>query len=44
MAVDGGNAGDEAGAHVAHAAAVGAAEVDRCTDPEMLRQFQPFGS
>jgi len=44
MAVDGGNAGGEAGAHVAHAAAVEAAEVDRSTDPKMLRQFKPCGS
>jgi len=41
MAVDGGNANGEA--HVAHAVAGDGPNVDRSTDPEMLRQFRPSG-
>jgi len=42
MAVDGGNAAGEV--HVAHAVAGEGPDVDRSTDPETLRQFQPSGS
>jgi len=42
MAVGGGNAHEEA--HVAHAVAGEGFEVDRSTDPEILRQFQHCGS
>jgi len=41
MAVDGGNANGEA--HVAHAVAGDGPDVDRSTNPEMLRQFRPSG-
>jgi len=41
MAVDGGNANGEA--HVAHAIVGDGTNVDRSTDPEMFRQFQPTG-
>jgi len=41
MAVDGGNVNGEA--HVAHAVAGDGPDVDRSTDPELLRQFRPSG-
>jgi len=41
MEVDGGDTNGEA--HVAHAVAVDGADVDRSTDPEMLRQIQASG-
>jgi len=41
MAVDGGN--DYGKAHVANAVAGDGSDVDRSTDPEMLRQFRPSG-
>ena len=44
MAVDGGVADGGAGGDMAHAAAAGQPDVDRSTDPEILRQFRPFGS
>jgi len=40
MAVDGGNANGEA--HVAHAVAEEGPEVERSTDPDMLRQIQNY--
>jgi len=42
MEFDGGDANCEAGENVAYAVAVGVPEVDRFTDTEMLRQFQPL--
>jgi len=41
MAVNGGDANGEA--HVSHAVAGDGPDVDRSTDPEMLRQFRPSG-
>jgi len=41
MAVDGGNANGEA--HVTHAVSSDGPDVDRSTDPEVLRQFWPSG-
>jgi len=41
MEVDGGDTNGEA--HVAHAVAGDGADVDRSTDPEMLRQIQASG-
>jgi len=44
MAVDGGVADGGAGGDMAHAAAAGQPDVDRSSDPEILRQFRPCDS
>jgi len=41
MALDGVDADVGAGGHMAQAAALGQPDVDRSTDPEILRQFRP---